>query len=720
MNPVRSIKSLLLVAGFVFSLVMVVVTGLIVSRIYEKSVREDAAQSADSFAALTFNAMFELMSTGWNRQQLEGYLGAIQKSVDDTPRRIDIYRGPRVSALFGEVAQKPFDVAVARGFAEGLPVREDIGDVVRVIRPLAATEVCRACHTNAAVGDVLGVIDVQVDVGRQIAVHRERFLFALAPIVPLALIATLLMVSYIQRRLATSLAGLADDIGTVNKVADLRVLESRTGRFGFAEFNLIQHEIGQLTERIRSIAVDKEMLEFEIRLLEKFVLTSEVVKDWREYVKRLMVEIDTIMPAYAMFSIFKTGEGSYDLEVFWRYSPTEQTKRCFEGCMRAVLPATPYFTSGCAVRVAHNVADRSVELPELSMADIEVKVKSLLVDIPKIGGIVGIGMQPQDAQEPSRLLAVQSILATLLNVVGSVKAIDKYTKELEYHATRDPLTNLYNQRVFWELIDSEVNRSARQGNKFSILVIDADNFKSVNDSYGHGVGDLFLQKMADGIRQAIRDDDLLSRYGGDEFVAILPDSDQATAHRVARRIIYALSEVCMLGPDGARITTSVSVGMSTYPDHALSSRNLFLFADNMMYRAKAEGKNRVIVPTAEDVIEVFRTLGEKSMLVLDAIERRAVVPFYQSILNAQTGEVEAVEVLSRIRLEDGSYMAADHYVEIAEKMGVMHRLDFIQLEKALTAVEECGYAGYLFINLSPRALVLHDFMDETRRIVSRF
>lgn len=720
MNPVRSIKSLLLVAGFVFSLVMVAATGVVVSRIYEGMVREDAAQSADSFAALTFNAMFELMSTGWSRRQLEAYLGAIQKSVDDTPRRIDIYRGPKVSARFGEVAQKPFDTAIVRAFAEGLPVREDVGDAVRVIRPLKASDVCLGCHTNAAIGDVLGVIDVQLDISRQIAVHRERFLYALAPMVPLAVVATLLMVLYIQRRLGHSLARLAEDIGSVNKVADLRVLESRPERFGFAEFNLIQREIGQLTERIRGIAVDRDMLEFEIRLLEKFVLTSEVIKDWREYVKRLMLEIDTVMPAYTMFSIFKTGEGSYDLEVFWRYNPTEQTRLCFEGCMRAVLPAAPYFTAGCAVRVAHNVADRSVQLPELSMADIEVKIKSLLVDIPKIGGIVGIGMQPQDEAESSRLLAVQSILATLLNVVGSVKAIDKYTKELEYYATRDPLTNLYNQRVFWELIDSEVHRSARQGNKFSILVIDADNFKSVNDTYGHGVGDILLQTMVDGIRQAIREDDLLSRYGGDEFVAILPDSDQDTAYRVASRIIDKLASVTMDAPDGGHITTSVSVGLATYPDHAVDSRNLFLFGDNMMYRAKADGKNRIIMPTADDVIDVFRTLGEKSMLVLDAIERRSVVPFYQPIVKARNGEVEAVEVLSRIRLDDGSFMAADEYVEIAEKMGVMHRLDFIQLEKALAAVEETGYTGYLFINLSPKALVLHDFIDVTRQIVSRF
>lgn len=720
MNPIRSIRGLLLVAGAVFSLAMVATTHLVVSGIYDRSVRDDAAEQANTFATLTFNAMFELMSTGWKRQQLERFIEAIQKSVDDTHRHIDIYRGPKVIALFGEIKQKSADAEIAQALADGKLLREDVGDVVRVIQPLKATEVCRGCHVNVAVGDVLGVIDVHLDVSRQVASHRERFTYAMLPIVPVALVATLLMVFYIRRRLGNSLSALADDIRTVNKIADLRSLESRPESQGFAEFNLVRQEIGQLTERIRSIAVDKDMLEFEIRLLEKFILTSEVIKDWREYVKRLMVDIDSILPAYAMFSIFKIGEEAYDLEVFWRYRPTEETKRSFETCMREALSTTQYFETGYAVQVAHNVADLSRSTPNLTVGDIEVQVKSLLVDVPKIGGIVGIGMQPQEAQESSRLLVVQSILATLLNVVGSVKAIDKYTKDLEYYATRDPLTNLYNQRVFWELIDSEVNRSARHGHTFSLLVIDADNFKSVNDSYGHGVGDTFLQKIVEGIKQAIREDDLLARYGGDEFVAILPGTDLAAAQTVAQRILEVVSKVTLTAPDGTHVNTSVSLGMATYPEHAVASRDLFLFADNMMYRAKAEGKNRVIVPSAEDVIDVFRTLGEKSMIILNAIEERRVVPFFQPIVNVQSGKVEAVEVLSRIQMDDGSFMTADEYVAIAEKMGVMHKLDFIQLEKALVAVEESGYTGYLFVNMSPRALVLNNFVQETRRIVSRF
>ncbi len=720
MNPVRSIKGLLLAAGAVFSIAIFATTIVVVSGIYERSVRDDAVEDATAFAELTFNAMFELMSTGWNRQQLEGYLKAIQKSVDNTQRQIDIYRGPKVSALFGEIVQKAPDIEIHRALGEGKQLRLEAGDLIRVVYPLRAQEICLKCHVNAAVGDVLGVIDVKQNVGQAIASHQARFTWAFAPIVPVMLIVTLLMVLYIRRRLEGPIDTLAKDIRAVNRISDLRALEARQLDLGFSEFNAVATEVRQLTERIRAIAVDKDMLEFEIRLLEKFILTTEVIKDWRAYVSRLILDIDSVVPAYVMFSVFKISDEAYDLEIFWRARPSDSTKQVFEGCLRQILMRAEHFEAGLSIRIRHNIADMAGTIAELREADIDVQIKSLMVNAPKIGGIVGIGMQPQNETDPMRLLVVESILTTLLNVVGSVKAIDKYTKDLEYYATRDPLTNLYNQRVFWELIENEVLRSSRHGNKFTLLVIDADNFKSINDTYGHGIGDSMLQLVVAGIKSAIRDDDLLSRYGGDEFVAILPETDLQAGEAVARRILESVGAVSMSVPEGAVVTGSVSIGMATYPDHAQAMKDLFLFADNMMYRAKSEGKNRVVVPDDQDVIDVFRTLGEKSMLILNSVEKRSVVPFFQPIINVVSGAVEAIEVLSRIRMEDGSHIIAEEYVAIAEKMGVMHKLDFIQLEKTLEAVEMTGYDGLLFINMSPRALVLNDFVQQTRRIASRF
>ena len=720
MPRIKTIKGLLLLASLVFSTGLVVTTHLVVSSFYERSVRQDALRDANTFAELTFNSMFQLMSTGWTRAQLEGFLGAIRKSVDNTHRRIDIYRGPKVSALFGQIAQPLPDSDVEQVFVRGEAFRREEGEDIRFLYPLRAEQVCLQCHVNVAVGDVLGVIDVREAVAPTIAANTRKVTLAFLPLVPVALLATFLMIVYIRRRLDQSIETLAADIRSVNRLSDLRGLEARSGNLGFREFDQVSREIGELTSRVRRIAVDKDMLEFEIRLLEKFILTSDVIKDWREYVNRLLLDIDEVMPAYALFSIFKIGEDTFDLEVFWRYRPTEATRASFEGNLREAMRKTEYFETGYAVRIDHHVADASQELPTLAACDIELQTKSLLVEAPKIGGIVGIGIKSQYDVEPTRSLVIESVLSTLLNVVGSVKAIDKYTKDLEYYATRDPLTNLYNQRVFWELLDSEVHRSARHDHQFALLVIDTDNFKSVNDTYGHGFGDVYLQEVAAAMRLALREDDMLARYGGDEFAIILPETDLAGAVSVAERILEKIAELSVVTPDGGHVLGSVSIGMAVYPEHAVAMKDLFLFADNMMYRAKTDGKNRLAVPTPDDVLEVFRTVGEKSMLVLAAVEKKSVIPFFQPIVDARTGEVEALEVLSRIRLDDGQLLVADDFVAIAEKMGVMHKLDYVLMEKALEAIAGTGYQGLLFLNMSPRALVLNDFVPETRRIASAF
>ena len=718
MTRIKTIRGLLLIAAVVFSTALVAATHFIVSRLHERSVREDAMRNAGTFAEMTFQSMFQLMRTGWSREQLEHFIAAVQRSVDNTQHEIHIYRAPRVTELYGSIEQPEMDEAVLRVIASGGDLQLNDGPQVRFVRALRVEDECLRCHTNAQRGDVLGVIDVRQNISPLLDEGQRQFLWAFAPIMPVAVIATLMMVAYIRRRLNRAIAGFATNIRSIGKIADLRQLENANLDFGFSEFSPVADEVFQLTERVRSVAVDKEMLQFEIRLLEKFILTSDVVKDWREYVNRLVVDIDDVMPAYALFSIFKIGDDIFDLEVFWRYTPSERSKQLFEETVKESLGRNPYFADGYAVSIEHNIADSTRELPELVRADIEVQTKSLLVEAPKIGGIVGIGMQAQAGADATRWLVVESILSTLLNVVGSVKAIDKYTKDLEYYATRDPLTNLYNQRVFWELLDSETTRSGRHGYKYGLLVIDADNFKSVNDTYGHGFGDVFLQEVASAIRSAIRDDDLLARYGGDEFVTILPETNLAGTCEVAQRILDTVGALSIETPDGARVNGSLSIGIAVYPDHAGETKDLFLFADSMMYRAKSEGKGRLAIPTEQDVVEVFRSLSEKSMLILAAVEARGVVPYYQPIINPLTGEVEALEVLSRIRLEDGTLLVADAFVAIAEKMGLMHKLDYILMERALEAVGQSNYKGLLFLNMSPRALVLNDFVQETRRIAA--
>ena len=191
-------------------------------------------------------------------------------------------------------------------------------------------------------------------------------------------------------------------------------------------------------------------------------------------------------------------------------------------CCGAVLTKPPSWLERSSCRIAHNLADED-GLIELDEREIELQTKSLVLETPRIGGIAGIGLQTTLlASDNVRKMVIGSILTAMLNLVGSVKAIYKYTKDLEHYATRDPLTGLYNQRMFWELLASEEKRVHRGEESFALVVIDLDNFKRVNDGYGHHVGDTFLQRVAEALKKAVREADQLARYGGDEFCVILP------------------------------------------------------------------------------------------------------------------------------------------------------------------------------------------------------
>ncbi len=120
------------------------------------------------------------------------------------------------------------------------------------------------------------------------------------------------------------------------------------------------------------------------------------------------------------------------------------------------------------------------------------------------------------------------------------------------------------------------------------------------------------------------------------------------------------------------------------------------------------------------MVEVFRSIGEKSIIIANAIEEKRVVPFFQPILNLENNTIEAYEVLSRIQLEDDRILGAHEFIEIAEKTGMIHRLDYIVMEKAFQKVNEVGYKGQLFVNLSPRALVLNEFIHEVKRLTATY
>jgi two-component system cell cycle response regulator len=166
-------------------------------------------------------------------------------------------------------------------------------------------------------------------------------------------------------------------------------------------------------------------------------------------------------------------------------------------------------------------------------------------------------------------------------------------------AISDGLTGLYNQTYFKKYLELELKRSLRQNYPTSLLMLDLDDFKGLNDRFGHPAGDLVLQESARLIREAIREVDLAARYGGEEFAVVLPYSDAQGARVVAQRILDALRALDLENASGARLgAITASIGIAAGPDNARDARTLIQQADAMLYHAKQNGKNRIETPPA--------------------------------------------------------------------------------------------------------------------------
>lgn len=189
----------------------------------------------------------------------------------------------------------------------------------------------------------------------------------------------------------------------------------------------------------------------------------------------------------------------------------------------------------------------------------------------------------------SRLEQKKDELASALQSLRlSNEKVRKQNAILERLATRDPLTNCHNRRSFFEQFDIQWNAARCHERPLSVVMIDVDHFKSVNDNHGHCVGDTVLQKVAETLQRVVRDTDIVGRYGGEEFTLLLPNTELPEACVIAERICKAIEDMQL-----PKLTVTVSLGVSSLSQNPVSPQDLLEQADKCLYFAKRNGRNQV-------------------------------------------------------------------------------------------------------------------------------
>jgi diguanylate cyclase (GGDEF)-like protein/PAS domain S-box-containing protein len=305
-------------------------------------------------------------------------------------------------------------------------------------------------------------------------------------------------------------------------------------------------------------------------------------------------------------------------------------------------------------------------------------------------------------------ISLENIDANFLRQACSLAALAIERKHIEdmvqHHASYDALTDLPNRRMFGDRLREEITRADRTDGSVTLLFIDLDRFKGVNDTLGHEVGDLLLVKAAGRIRTSVRASDIVARLGGDEFVVAVPDVDDLShLGRVAKTIVDVLCQPFEVG--GHTVYVSASVGIASYPSDADSADKLVSCADQAMYAAKEVGRSCFRFYSAELSISA----NERLALELDlrqGIARGELELYFQPKIYLINGSLVGSEALLRWNHPQRGLVPPGKFIGIAEDSGLIEELGEWVLQAACRVASEWNAHGRplhkVAINLSAR------------------
>jgi diguanylate cyclase (GGDEF)-like protein/PAS domain S-box-containing protein len=321
--------------------------------------------------------------------------------------------------------------------------------------------------------------------------------------------------------------------------------------------------------------------------------------------------------------------------------------------------------------------------------------------VRKDGAVINVAISISPVRDANNTIISAAVLARdITERVG-------YENQLRHLADHDQLTGLFNRRRFDEELRRELARATRSGAEGTLVVIDIDDFKAINDSHGHAAGDAALGHVAGVLRGRLRSTDVIARLGGDELGALLPDTGPAEAQTAAEGLRQALHAAHpTFGGKPLRITASI--GVAAFRGGDTTADELLIHADLAMYAAKTTGRDRVVVYSPAQA-RAARSLAREpwSDRIRDALDEDSFVLHLQPIIDLATGKVSHGELLLRMRADDGRLIAPGAFLPTAERIGLIHQIDRWVVKRAIDLVARMRASDLppVSVNLSGETVV---------------
>lgn len=295
------------------------------------------------------------------------------------------------------------------------------------------------------------------------------------------------------------------------------------------------------------------------------------------------------------------------------------------------------------------------------------------------------------------------------------------TKELQHLAHHDNLTGLPNRLLFLDRLKQSIKHSKRNHTSVSVLFLDLDRFKEVNDTYGHDVGDELLQKISKKLSHIIREEDTVSRLGGDEFTIILNDLNENNIIKITQKIITTMQEKIAI--KNTNIFITFSIGISSYPQDGETPAILLRNADTAMYKAKELGKNQFQFYSPQMTkIAVQRASIEHDLRL--ALENDELIPYFQVKMDAVENKIIGAEALVRWNHPTKGLVSPGEFISIAEDTGLIISIDEMMMEKTLICMQkwkkEGLNTGMLSINISMKQLEHNKCLENLNNLLHKY